>query len=86
MFLQHGRRRRAACQPPGGLSHWRQQGKLVAAHQPAALAAMEGRWNSGTWAEMNLIGQPNVPKRRLDNPLRMPGFSASSPTAPSTAT
>jgi cytochrome d ubiquinol oxidase subunit I len=50
------------------------QGKLVAAHQPAALAAMEGRWNSGTWAEINFIGQPDVPNRRLDNPLRMPGI------------
>ena len=49
------------------------QGKLVAKHQPATLAAMEGRWNSGTWAELNFIGQPDVKNRRLDNPLRMPG-------------
>ena len=49
------------------------QGKLVARHQPAALAAMEGRWHSGPYAEMNLIGQPNVEARRLDNPLRLPG-------------
>jgi cytochrome bd ubiquinol oxidase subunit I len=50
-----------------------QQGKMVAAHQPTALAAMEGRWNSGTWAEINFIGQPDVRNRRLDNPIRMPG-------------
>jgi cytochrome d ubiquinol oxidase subunit I len=50
------------------------QGKMVAAHQPTALAAMEGRWNSGTWAELNFIGQPDVRNRRLDNPLRMPGI------------
>ena len=50
------------------------QGKLVAKHQPVTLAAMEGRWSSGPWAEINFIGQPDVPNRRLDNPLRMPGI------------
>ena len=50
-----------------------QQGKMVARHQPTTLAAMEGRWNSGTWAELNFIGQPDVANRRLDNPIRMPG-------------
>jgi len=50
------------------------QGKMVAAHQPTALAAMEGRWNSGTWAEISFIGQPDVQNRRLDNPVRMPGI------------
>ncbi|MGC4070900.1 MAG: cytochrome ubiquinol oxidase subunit I [Polyangiaceae bacterium] len=49
------------------------QGKLVARHQPVALAAMEGRWNSGNYAEINFIGQPDVERRRLDNPLRAPG-------------
>jgi cytochrome d ubiquinol oxidase subunit I len=51
-----------------------QQGKMVARHHPPALAAMEGRWSSGTWAELNFIGQPDVPNRRLDNPIRMPGL------------
>jgi cytochrome bd ubiquinol oxidase subunit I len=51
-----------------------QQGKMVAAHQPTSLAAMEGRWQSGTWAEINFIGQPDVRNRRLDNPIRMPGI------------
>jgi len=50
-----------------------QQGKLVARHQPAALAAMEGRWQSGPYAEVNLIGQPDVAHQRLDNPVRLPG-------------
>jgi len=50
-----------------------QQGKMVAKHHPIALAAMEGRWNSGTWAEINFIGQPDVNNQRLDNPIRMPG-------------
>jgi cytochrome d ubiquinol oxidase subunit I len=49
------------------------QGKLVARHQPAALAAMEGRWHSGTYAELNLMGQPNVAERKLDNPVHLPG-------------
>jgi cytochrome d ubiquinol oxidase subunit I len=47
------------------------QGKLVARYQPAALAAMEGRFESGSRAEINLIGQPNVAERRLDNPHRL---------------
>ena len=50
------------------------QAKLVARHQPAALAAMEGRFASGPWAEITLIGQPNVKQRRLDNPIRVPGM------------
>ncbi len=49
------------------------QAKLVARHQPAALAAMEGRFESGAMAEITLIGQPNVKERRLDNPIRVPG-------------
>ncbi len=47
--------------------------KLVATHQPVALAAMEGRFHSGPMAEINVIGQPNVKERRLDNPVRVPG-------------
>lgn len=50
------------------------QGKLVAKHQPVALAAMEGRFNSGTHAELNMIGQPNVAEGKLDNPIRLPGL------------
>jgi cytochrome d ubiquinol oxidase subunit I len=47
--------------------------KMVARHQPVALAAMEGRFESGPMAEITLIGQPNVAARRLDNPVRVPG-------------
>ena len=50
-----------------------QQAKMVARHQPAALAAMEGRFESGPKAEITVIGQPNVSERRLDNPIRVPG-------------
>jgi cytochrome d ubiquinol oxidase subunit I len=48
------------------------QAKLVAEHQPAALAAMEGRFESGTRAPIHLIGQPNVGERKLDNPVEVP--------------
>lgn len=50
------------------------QAKLVAAHQPVALAAMEGRFQSGHYAEITLIGQPNVAQQRIDNPLKVPGM------------
>ena len=54
--------------PPGDT-----QAKLVAKYQPVALAAMEGRFESGPMAGITLIGQPNVEGRRLDNPLTVPG-------------
>jgi cytochrome d ubiquinol oxidase subunit I len=50
------------------------QAKLVARHQPVALAAMEGRFESAEMAEIVLIGQPNVAERRLDNPIVVPGM------------
>jgi cytochrome bd ubiquinol oxidase subunit I len=50
------------------------QAKLVAKYQEPALAAMEGRFESGPMAEITLIGQPNVAERRLDNPIRVPGL------------
>lgn len=50
------------------------QGKMVAKYQPASLAAMEGRFESGPFAELNFIGQPNVAEKKLDNPIRMPGL------------
>jgi cytochrome bd ubiquinol oxidase subunit I len=49
------------------------QAKLVARHQPVALAAMEGRFQGGTRAELTIIGQPNVRERKLDNPIQVPG-------------
>lgn len=48
------------------------QGKMVAKHQPVTLAAMEGRFDSGTHAPLTLIGQPNVAQRRIENPIRLP--------------
>ncbi len=49
------------------------QAKLVAKHQPAGLAAMEGRFESGPYARITLIGQPNVAEQKIDNPLQVPG-------------
>ena len=48
------------------------QGRMVAAHQPVTLAAMEGRFESGPRAPLAIIGQPNVHAHKLDNPIRLP--------------
>ena len=50
------------------------QAKLVARHQPVALAAMEGRFESGPHVPDRLIGQPNVRERRIDNAIVAPGL------------
>jgi cytochrome d ubiquinol oxidase subunit I len=49
------------------------QAKMVGKHQPATLAAMEGRFEGGRLAEVTMIGQPNVSERRLENPIPLPG-------------
>ena len=48
------------------------QAKMVAAHQPVALAAMEGHFETEPRAGLVIIGQPNVAERRLDNPIIIP--------------
>ena len=48
------------------------QAKLVAEHQPVALAAMEGRFESGPNADLTFIGQPNMREQRIDNAIRAP--------------
>jgi len=50
------------------------QGKMVAKVPARVARAMEGRWHSGEYAEITFIGQPDVLRRRVDNPLRMPGI------------
>jgi len=50
------------------------QAKMVARLQPTALAAMEGRFQSGPMADITLIGQPNLKERKLDNPIPVPGL------------
>ncbi len=49
-----------------------QQGKLVAEYQRPALAAMEGKFDSSSRADLALLGQPNVDERRLENPVVVP--------------
>jgi cytochrome d ubiquinol oxidase subunit I len=49
-----------------------QQGKNVALYQPATLAAMEGLFQTKEGAELILIGQPDIDKQRIDNPLYIP--------------
>ncbi len=44
-------------------------GKYMAKHQPATTAAMEGLFRSETGAPMVILGQPDVERRRIDNPL-----------------
>lgn len=48
------------------------QGKMIALHQPATLAAMEGLFASQQGAPLAILGQPDVPDRRLDNPITVP--------------
>ena len=44
----------------------------VAEHQPAALAAMEGQFETERPAGIVFIGQPDVVNRRIDNPIVLP--------------
>jgi cytochrome bd ubiquinol oxidase subunit I len=48
------------------------QGKLIADHQPVTLAGMEGLFESQAGAPVVIIGQPDLQKRQLDNPIQIP--------------
>src|SRR5262249_20929197 len=48
------------------------QGRMVARHQPVTLAAMEGLFETKSGAPLAIIGQPDMQKKRLDNPLVVP--------------
>lgn len=48
------------------------QGRLIAENQPTTLAAMEGLFDTSSAAPVAILGQPDVPNRRLDNPLVVP--------------
>jgi len=50
------------------------QGKMVARYQPATLAAMEALFETREGAPMMVLGQPDVEKRRIDNPLLIPNL------------
>jgi cytochrome bd ubiquinol oxidase subunit I len=49
------------------------QGRNIATHQPPTLAAMEGLFESTPGAPLAILGQPDTERRRLDNPLTIPG-------------
>jgi cytochrome d ubiquinol oxidase subunit I len=48
------------------------QGKMIARHQPATLAAMEGLFETTQGAPLAILGQPDTEKRQLDNPALIP--------------
>ncbi len=48
------------------------QGKMIAHHQPVTLAAMEGLFQTQQGAPLAILGQPDMQKKRLDNPLIVP--------------
>jgi cytochrome bd ubiquinol oxidase subunit I len=48
------------------------QGRMVADHQPVTLAAMEALFETKQGAPLVLIGQPDVEKKVLDNPIHIP--------------
>lgn len=57
----------AAAFPTGDL-----QTRLVADHQPVTFAAMEGHFESDYGAGLVMIGQPDMEKLKLDNPIVVP--------------
>lgn len=50
------------------------QGKMIARYQPETLAAMEGLFETQSGAPLAILGQPDVQKRKLDNPLVVPNM------------
>jgi cytochrome d ubiquinol oxidase subunit I len=50
------------------------QGVMIAQHQKATLAAMEGLFHTQEAAPLVILGQPDVENQRLDNPLIVPNM------------
>jgi cytochrome d ubiquinol oxidase subunit I len=48
------------------------QGRMLAEHQPVTLAAMEGLFDTSAGAPIVILGQPDIEKMELDNPLIVP--------------
>ncbi len=48
------------------------QGKNVAHYQPVTMAAMEGLFHTERGAPVAILGQPDMERKRLDNPLLIP--------------
>jgi len=50
------------------------QGRMMAENQAPTLAAMEGLFDTQQGAPLAILGQPDVQKRKLDNPLEVPNM------------
>jgi cytochrome d ubiquinol oxidase subunit I len=48
------------------------QGKMVAKHQPVTLAGMEALYKTQQGAPLHIIGQPDIEKQTMDNPVTVP--------------
>jgi cytochrome d ubiquinol oxidase subunit I len=48
------------------------QARLLSKHQPITFAAMEGHYYTEDGAALTLVGQPDVEKLALDNPIQIP--------------
>ena len=48
------------------------QGKMIARHQPVTLAGMEALFDTGPGAPLVIIGQPDMERERIDNPIIVP--------------
>jgi cytochrome bd ubiquinol oxidase subunit I len=48
------------------------QGRMIALDQPVTLAAMEALFVGQPGAPLIILGQPNVEKQKIDNPLEVP--------------
>lgn len=48
------------------------QGRNIAKYQPVTLAAMEGLFETKEGAELVIIGQPDMDKLKMDNPIHIP--------------
>lgn len=50
------------------------QVRMVASYQPVTLAAMEGLFETRRGAPLTILGQPDMERLELDNPLELPGM------------
>jgi cytochrome d ubiquinol oxidase subunit I len=50
------------------------QGRFITQNQPPTLAAMEGLFQSQSGAPLAILGQPDMQRHRLDNPLIVPSM------------
>jgi len=48
------------------------QGRMITRYQPITLAAMEALFTTGPGAPLVIIGQPDLPAHKIDNPLLVP--------------